>query len=387
VRAILEFHRQLRARGIDLFVLPVPAKPAIHPEYFSAYRTRPARPLENPSFAAWVDQLQAAGANVIDAGAVLLAAARAENRPQYLATDTHWRPEAMDRVAQAAARAIADLPGWSGPEVAYRRDGDTLSQDGDLVPMLKLPARFAPPSETVEIQTVLTPRRELWRPAVDAPVLVLGDSFCNIYSLSAMGWGSGAGFAEQLSFHLGRPVDRLVRNDDGAWATRQMLSRELALGRDRLAGKRAVIWVFAERELALGDWREIPMTAGHPPARRFLEMAPGRELLVTGVVAAVSAVPVPGSVPYRDHIAAVHVVDLPAEQGPEAAKSEAVVYLWSMQNNVLQPGARLQPGQSVSLRLSAWADVASERDAINRSELEDGELQWQEPLWGELTND
>ena len=72
-----------------------------------------------------------------------------------------------------------------------------------------------------------------------------------------MGWGGGAGLAEHLAYHLGEPVDWIARNDAGAHATREMLSSQLAQGRNRLAGKRVVIWQFAARELALGDWRSV----------------------------------------------------------------------------------------------------------------------------------
>ena len=66
-----------------------------------------------------------------------------------------------------------------------------------------------------------------------------------------MGWGTSAGLAEQLSYALARPVDRLVQNDDAAFATRAMLAGDPA----RLTGKRVVIYQFAARELAFGDWR------------------------------------------------------------------------------------------------------------------------------------
>ena len=65
-----------------------------------------------------------------------------------------------------------------------------------------------------------------WRSSRDADVLLLGDSFSNIYSLESMGWGTSAGFAEQLSYSLRRPVDRLVQNDQGAFATRPVLQRD-----------------------------------------------------------------------------------------------------------------------------------------------------------------
>jgi alginate O-acetyltransferase complex protein AlgJ len=100
---------------------------------------------------------------------------------------------------------------------------------------------------------VLCPRQ---RVASDrAPTTALGDSFSNIYSLASMGWGESAGFVEQASYALARPVDRIVQNDDGAFATRAMLLRA---GPERLGGKRVVIWQFAARELAFGDWRVLP---------------------------------------------------------------------------------------------------------------------------------
>jgi alginate O-acetyltransferase complex protein AlgJ len=69
-----------------------------------------------------------------------------------------------------------------------------------------------------------------------------------------MGWGTSAGLVEQLSYALRRPVDRLAQNDDAAFATRAMLARDPG----RLEGKRVVIYQFAARELASGDWAILP---------------------------------------------------------------------------------------------------------------------------------
>jgi len=60
-----------------------------------------------------------------------------------------------------------------------------------------------------------------------------------------------------LSYTLRRPVDRLVQNDEGAFATRVMLQRDSG----RLDGKRVVVYQFAARELAFGDWKVIPLPA------------------------------------------------------------------------------------------------------------------------------
>ncbi len=46
--------------------------------------------------------------------------------------------------------------------------------------------------------------------------------------------------------------------------------------------------------------------------------------------------------------------------------------------------AELRPGDRVTLKLRAWSDVAARYEAINRSELDDPELQLEEPVWGQL---
>jgi len=113
--------------------------------------------------------------------------------------------------------------------------------------------------EVLKAFSRMLPQRAAQRSNLSADVLVLGDSFANIYSLASMGWGDSAGFVEQVSLVLRRPIDRIVQNDDGAFAARALLRRDLAAGSDRLAGTRVVVWQFAARELAFGDWQLIEL--------------------------------------------------------------------------------------------------------------------------------
>ena len=80
---------------------------------------------------------------------------------------------------------------------------------------------------------------------------------------------------------------------------------------------------------------------------------------------------------------AVHIVDV--ECGEQAIYgNQALVYLSSMRDNVWTPAARLRPGETVTMRLCPWSDVASRYERINRTELPDDVLQLAEPCWGEL---
>lgn len=288
--------RDLTARGIVLLVVPAPVKPEIHPERLSTrYAGRPG-PVQNPSFAAFLERLEREGIAVLDLAPPLAAAAAGGE--QYLRQDTHWRPEAVVAAAELiAARArpllgnlgnlgkgrgaghggalggVGDpggardpsnfgATGGMGEGGRYRRIPVRVTGTGDTAALLKLPrgVRLAPPQEVV-IQRVVAADGSAWRPDRRAEILLLGDSFTNVYSVSELGWGEGAGLAEQLAFALQRPVDRIAVNAGGAWTTRDRLAAELRRGADRLAGKRLVIYEFAARELASGDWRPISLPA------------------------------------------------------------------------------------------------------------------------------
>ena len=383
VKAIVAFRDQLAARGIELVAVPIPMKPGIEPARLSA-RVDPNAILQNPSFSEFKTRIEKAGVRLFDPVTVLAERQRsAGNTPAYLQTDTHWRPELMEFVAEKLAAFVQSPP--PSPGAAFQVSSKEIAGVGDIARMLKLPEtqKIYPP-ETVTIHEVLSGDAP-WRPSKTADILLLGDSFSNIFSLGALGWGESAGFAEHLSRALGgRPLDTILRNSDAAFATREMLSRELARGRDRLAGKKLVIWQFAARELAFGDWKMLEMKLGQPLPAKFFVPKTDEAVTATGTVEAVSNIPRPGSVPYADHIFALHLTDLAIDGAEESEALEALVYLESMQNNVLTPAARFRPGERVTLRLRAWTDVADQYEKINRSEIDDSAVQLEEPCWGEI---
>ena len=177
--------------------------------------------------------------------------------PLYLATDTHWRPEAMEMVAEqlgafiashgdAARRgpipAIASSGSNSGTPATSRacwtcRHGDTLF-----------------PPESVWLARVLLPDGSAWRSSRDADVLVLGDSFSNIYSLESMGWGTSAGLR---AFEL-----RLAPAGRSAGAERRGGIRHAAMLQRIRSARNGVIT----------SWRELTTRPPSPPANCFSEI-------------------------------------------------------------------------------------------------------------------
>ncbi|HOX46442.1 MAG TPA: hypothetical protein PK668_22755 [Myxococcota bacterium] len=369
--AVRELAAALEARGIRLVLLPVPGKPAIHPDALAWPDALAGRAPENPSRAEFLAEV-ARVAEVLDV-APLLRAMRVEGREAYLRTDTHWRPEAVERVAGALAVRLRREVSFAGEELDdLSRRFAQAAQVGDTV-RLRLPPPADPgvPPERVELQAVERGDGPL-RPEPGAEVLVLGDSFANVYSQASLGWGEGAGLAEQLAFALRRPVDLLARNAGGPRAARQALADELARGRDRLSGKRVVVWVFAERELSLGDWGPTPWVPGPARAPSFLVPGAPREVLAS--VAAIGWVPLPGRVPYGEHLTSVRLVDLAPLSGPGLAPgAEALAYAPTLHAQAWTEAARWRPGDRVRVRLGPFDE--GRLGALARSELAGLELE------------
>ena len=380
IKAIVDFRDQLARRGIDLIIVPTPVKPSIDGEMLAA-RAPSSQAFENESFSEFKARLANKDVHVFDPEPLLMRHKADHSEPLYLEADTHWRPETMEFIAGELAREIK-LPA-SVHALTLQTTEKKITALGDLARMLKLsPTETSQHRQEVTIRQI-TAGNGAWRASKDADVLLLGDSFSNIFSLEGLGWGESAGFAEHLSRALqGRPLDCILRNSDGAFATREILAHDLARGRDRLAGKKLVVWEFATRELAFGNWKLLDLTLRSPAPSHFFTPQSNHEIVVSGTVDAISTVPRPGSAPYADHIIALHLVDVsaPVQHGDQ----QCLVYLWSMRNYTLTAAAHLRPGDRIRARLRPWADVSTQYEKISRSDLDDPAFQLEEPAWGEL---
>ena len=360
-KAIIDFNDQLKKRDIRLIVVPVPVKPMIYPDKLRGA----AGPLQNDSWRQFKAELEKHGVTVIDL-APAFSEMRKNGMEPYLKTDTHWTPEGM----YLCAGMLANAANGTAPKAKPEKSSEATNL-GDIAAMLKLPDC----EKYFARETVKNPHFAM-KTNRSSDVLLLGDSFANIFSLEAMNWGGDSGLAEALGYHLGRPVDAIVRNDAGAFATRKLLADELKRGRDRLAGKKVVIWEFAIRELANGDWKMLDMTLGKAPETAFLNVASPRT--VTATVLAMTEVPRPHSAPYSDHVMSLHLGDI------DGGSDQALVYVVSMRNNVWTAAPKLRVGDTVRITLSPWAEHEKQYGSWNRSEFEDENLIIQEPVFGEL---
>jgi alginate O-acetyltransferase complex protein AlgJ len=345
--AILDFAAACRAAGAYLVVVPVPDKVTMMPAAAGLAAGLAQEPIVNVDFERVLDELRSAGIDVYDP--LSLGVSTSGGAERYLLQDTHWTPQWMETVAAAIAehvRAALALP--AGGPVKFRGEDVTVRRVGDLVDMLGLP----------ENQTVFAPQEVQIRKTIDiatgqpfssresADVLLLGDSFANIYTASQMGWGEAAGLAPTLARHLNRDVDSIVINGNGATGTR----RELARRPGGPVGKRVVIWEFAARDLTEASWEPVPMPAPTAAPSKPAETARGKAIVLDVTIEKISNVPQPYSVPYPDCLTyfLMHV-DRVVEG--KYTDDRVLAVMWAMKKNVWLPPAKYTPGRKMRIKI------------------------------------
>jgi hypothetical protein len=299
VRAIVRFRDQLKGRGIELLVLPVPGKPSVYPEMLGRPAWGKGNDFRSPTLSL-IQKLRREGVEVVD-----LFTSFHEIRKEvpgadlYLARDTHWTPEGAKWAAEAVAQRLRSL-GWAPQStVEFRTRKVRVRRHGDVLEMIEArSSRRISPGEEVECEQVMddsgrllvssdSERPGTYRyPAGVVSILAMGDSFSRIYqereprslgelvSPSAEGRAGSsqedkaptrllpgsAGFLSQLAFSLRAPLDFIV--SDGGASTD--VRRSLSTNPEILEGKKVVVWEFVERDIQLGKagWLDVAL----PPA-------------------------------------------------------------------------------------------------------------------------
>jgi alginate O-acetyltransferase complex protein AlgJ len=262
--AIVKFHAELKAEGIELILLPVPAKSIIYPQAISqqaplADGTPLRADIHHQAFFA---ALREQGVNVLDLAAPLLAAAHGGDAKErlYCQQDTHWSPAACTLAAQLVAQQVKDRD-WlkSAEKHQFERKLEAMEITGDLWTNLQ---DASVPKETIMLHRVSTagggdsPKRD-----ASSPVLLIGDSHTLVFHLGDDMLASGSGLVEQLTFELGLPVDLIGVRGSGATPARFDLYKKASADPEYLKRKKLVIWCFSVREFteAPGGWRPLPL--------------------------------------------------------------------------------------------------------------------------------
>ena len=176
-------------------------------------------------------------------------------------------------------------PAGARPGRGWRAVAEAVSRVGDIVDMLKLPegqTLFAP-ARSRRSTRCTTPTGAPCEPSDKGARPAARRQLHQRVHARADGLGRRArGSAPQLAPRARPRRRRASRRTTPAPSPRGRLlaRRRSRRGEDRLAGKRVVIWEFASRELAVGDWKPIDWAALAGAGRRGDERAPRRS--VTG---------------------------------------------------------------------------------------------------------
>lgn len=354
--ALVALDRDLHERGIRLLVVLAPTKAAVVPGPLVG-PDGPKAPLANPSTTEILGGLREAGLDVLDGTTVLAPLGPAA----FLRVDSHWSPAGVDAVAEAIAERVDRLGlAFADPPKAASERSVVVSSVGDLGRLVD-----ATTEEEVTIRPVTLEGEEARIPG--AEVLVVGDSFSNVFSSEHLDWGADAGLAERLASRLGRPVDRLAVDDGGDVESRQALAR--AAAGSRLDRVRVLVLELAARELSGGHWPIVPLSRAEPTKSgtnaRTQRPGPSAELLRVEVLASAESNR-DGPSPYRDELVALRVRVLePDERG------ELLLYGRSRIDGEPGPFARTPTGAVLEVRVVAWEDAEDEERSLQRIELDD----------------
>jgi hypothetical protein len=106
-------------------------------------------------------------------------------------------------------------------------------------------------------------------------------------------------------------------------------------------------------------------------------------LVVQGKIKAIAKAPRPRSVPYKDAIIAIHLVNIKPLKGKFPPK-QTVVFVWGMRNNTWTPAASFKPGRTIKVALHPWEKVEGKYGGYNRREIESEEALSLDSYWGEI---
>lgn len=259
VPAILDFHQQLKARGIELLVVPVPPKAAIYPEKIVAGMdvrgTDPA-----PMLHRFYDELRGSGVDVLDLSGVFIQNRDNPHGSVFCKTDSHWSGSGCVLAAQAIAEKVRGKFDKNGTTREFSAEWKEAEREGDLGALLGREG-LKPPPEKIAVQSV-TEKGNGAAVVEDpnSPLLLLGDSHTLIYHDRDF-LPVRAGLVDQLALQLGFAPDLIGTSGSGATPVRINLYRRSVKDPAYLTKKKVVVWCFAAREFteATEGWAKVPV--------------------------------------------------------------------------------------------------------------------------------
>jgi alginate O-acetyltransferase complex protein AlgJ len=241
--AIVDFHRQLKERGIELLLVPVPPKAEIFADKVASdLAVQPAQGA--PALHEFYRELEGRGVSVLDLSETFVRNRESQRGTIYCRTDSHWSGIGCSLAGEARAKHIrSKVPGLP-PAREFPRDWKEVSITGDLAALSSENPKPAP--ERIAVRQLAT----AVQPDLNSPVLLLGDSHTLVFREFL---AERAGLLDQLTAELGFVPDLIGTRGSGATPVRVSMYRRSRSDPQFLAKKKVVVWCFAAREFTEAD--------------------------------------------------------------------------------------------------------------------------------------
>ena len=275
--SIADYAQQLRSRGIDLIVVPVPPKTLVYPDKIARKvpmkSRRPAR-LDSVLKSA-MDELASRKVKVVDLLPALLAHRDDKEGTAFPRTSSNWSPYGVQIAMKEIAAAVKDSKAGSrGTVTGISSDPVTLTFTGSLITG---EGKAKPESfSTVKIGRIDGDKvRSLSFNTSGGSLLLMGGGDILAWREANNPQGSSGAFcslAEQLAAELQMIPDVLSNSGDGRNSPRLRILRERTNGRSMLGSTRTVVWVIPALDLTSPNWQRVPLEL------QFTEASPELQL-------------------------------------------------------------------------------------------------------------
>jgi hypothetical protein len=255
IPAIVDFHNELKRRGIDLLLMPVPPKPATYPE-----KILPDIDLHgetaSPYLARFYDELRKREIDLVDLAPVFLQNRASEHAPVFCKTDTHWSGFGCVLAAQTIKDKIHEkLAGQ--PRKDFAAEWKEITIKGDLRDLAGPNTKIE--QEKIAVRTVSDKATgAVINPDPNSPLLIIGDSHTLVFHDFL---AEKSGLLDQLAYEIGFAPDLIGTRGSGSTSVRISLYRRARKDPDYLSKKKMIVWCFAAREFTESDqgWDKVPV--------------------------------------------------------------------------------------------------------------------------------
>ena len=349
---IKEFANQLDGFGSHLILVNIPTKAMVYPEKIAKNVDGPIRHPDSEKFFADLEPIP--NVDVLDLTDPLF---QLRNSVQvFLKQDTHWTPQGMEESAKIIANHIHSMSlNFDKTKIDYQ-EKEERSGYGDLVDNLQI-FKQGFNKELVNVHPIKGMTKD-----INSEVILLGDSFTNIYSSNTgLGWGNGAGLPEHLAINLGMPLDVISINGGGATEVRKKLAQRRGSA-IKMKNKKIIIWAITSRDLFQSEsqrheagikWDTVKFNELEPKKER-----PNSPIIVRARLTKKTNIPNPQLTTYKDLLYGSDYEIIEKISGEiQDDNGKIAVINWAFKNRKIKPSAEYSLEREAIIKLVPFEEM------------------------------